>query len=110
MIECKDQCSPRRCGGQGNILLFFLLFTLLLFSGDLITGATAIFAHWANMKFPDAKCPTTRLLRGAYAASRFIRYTGWTTYRSLGRSMTASDMIAHIGDAIKHFERHPCFM
>uniref|UniRef100_A0AC34FFR4 ATP-dependent (S)-NAD(P)H-hydrate dehydratase n=1 Tax=Panagrolaimus sp. ES5 TaxID=591445 RepID=A0AC34FFR4_9BILA len=89
VIECSDKSSPRRCGGQG----------------DLITGATAIFAHWAKMKFPDAKCPKTRLLRGAYAASRFIRYTGFSTYRTHGRSMTASDMIGNIGNAVRHFER-----
>jgi hypothetical protein len=57
------------------------------------------------MKFPDAKCPKTRLLRGAYTASRFIRYTGFSTYRLHGRSMTASDMISNIGNAVRHFER-----
>uniref|UniRef100_A0A7E4VSE1 ATP-dependent (S)-NAD(P)H-hydrate dehydratase n=1 Tax=Panagrellus redivivus TaxID=6233 RepID=A0A7E4VSE1_PANRE len=89
IVSCSDQSTPRRCGGQG----------------DLLAGATCLFAFWAS-KFPDAKaCPKTRLLRGAAAASKFIRYTGLTTYEKIGRSMTASDMIKSIGSALSHFDK-----
>lgn len=89
VIESKNEGSPRRCGGQG----------------DLLSGAIACFSHWAGLRFKDAAGnPKIKLLRGAYAASRFIRYTAFSAYSVHGRSMTATDMIASLGNAVKHFE------
>ncbi|KAE9553452.1 hypothetical protein FO519_003324 [Halicephalobus sp. NKZ332] len=89
IIESKVDGSPRRCGGQG----------------DLLSGAIACFSHWAGLRFKDTVGnPKIKLLRGAYAASRFIRFTASMTYNKQGRSMTATDMIANLGAAVKHFE------
>lgn len=67
--------SGRRCGGQGDIL----------------TGCTAVFYAWAILA-KDAEASKV----ACYGASYFLKQLNVATFRALGRSMTATDMIANI--------------
>jgi ATP-dependent NAD(P)H-hydrate dehydratase len=75
-LECGTAGSPRRCGGQG----------------DLLAGALATFLHWAlGLSHP----PASPLL-AAWAASRLARGCGELAFARAGRSVTTSDMVAAI--------------
>merc|ERR1719500_2645984 len=75
-VVCGAAGSPRRCGGQG----------------DLLAGALATFLHWAlNMSQPSASP-----LLAAWAAARLARGCGEQAFRQAGRAATTSDMIANI--------------
>uniref|UniRef100_A0A7I4NJV0 ATP-dependent (S)-NAD(P)H-hydrate dehydratase n=1 Tax=Brugia malayi TaxID=6279 RepID=A0A7I4NJV0_BRUMA len=72
--------SPRRCGGQG----------------DLLSGALAVFSYWAIRKNDSA--PT---ISSSVAASQLIRWAAKVSFERNGRSSTASDMIAEIPGLIR---------
>ncbi|MCP9258276.1 ATP-dependent NAD(P)HX dehydratase [Dirofilaria immitis] len=72
--------SPRRCGGQG----------------DLLNGALAIFSYWALRK-NDLK----PMISAGIAASQLIRWAAKVSFERNGRSSTASDMIAEIPGLIR---------
>lgn len=84
--------SPRRCGGQG----------------DLLSGSIATFLAWAS-GYQDGvgrderetkdKIPVEKhTLLAAYAGSVVTRHTSRETFKKLKRSMQANDMIAEIGN------------
>ncbi|KAJ3020205.1 hypothetical protein HKX48_001150 [Thoreauomyces humboldtii] len=93
IIECDAQGSPRRCGGQG----------------DLLSGACATFLAWGHNYGGNAwDHPTdpelngdefeTRLpLLAAWGASLFARSCSRQAFEASGRSMVTGDMIAGIG-------------
>uniref|UniRef100_A0A0R3RWI4 ATP-dependent (S)-NAD(P)H-hydrate dehydratase n=1 Tax=Elaeophora elaphi TaxID=1147741 RepID=A0A0R3RWI4_9BILA len=72
--------SPRRCGGQG----------------DLLNGALAVFSYWAIRK-NDPK----PMISAGIAASQLIRWAAKVSFERNGRSSTASDMIAEIPGLIR---------
>uniref|UniRef100_A0A183TXD1 ATP-dependent (S)-NAD(P)H-hydrate dehydratase n=1 Tax=Toxocara canis TaxID=6265 RepID=A0A183TXD1_TOXCA len=75
--------SPRRCGGQG----------------DLLNGALAVFLFWALKK--DEPSPT---IAAALAASQLIRTAAREAFEEHGRSMTATDMLDHLPALISSAE------
>jgi len=75
-VECGAAGSPRRCGGQG----------------DLLAGSLATFLHWAlNMSQP----PASPLL-AAWAAARLTRGCGEQAFGEVGRAVTTTDMVTNI--------------
>lgn len=76
--------SGRRCGGQGDVL----------------SGSTAVFYWWAlRAKDPEAAKVA------CYGASYLNKHLNSETFRLLGRSMTANDMIKNIHTVFdEHFE------
>uniref|UniRef100_A0A915D7Z4 ATP-dependent NAD(P)H-hydrate dehydratase n=1 Tax=Ditylenchus dipsaci TaxID=166011 RepID=A0A915D7Z4_9BILA len=80
----------RRCGGQGDIL----------------SGATALFAYWSKLKAGCEEYSTEHILQGALAASDFIRFTSRLTFDRIGRSMNAADIIAQIPDVVRHIDQN----
>lgn len=75
--------SPRRCGGQG----------------DLLNGALAVFSYWA-----EKKCEQSPTITAALAASELIRSAAREAFHRCGRSMTASDMIGEVATLIHSVE------
>lgn len=76
--------SGRRCGGQGDIL----------------SGCTAVFYGWAILANETEAAKVA-----CYGASYFLKQLNTAAFRTLGRSMTASDMIANIHTVFdQHFE------
>jgi len=73
--NCSAGGSPRRCGGQG----------------DLLSGSLATFLHWANMT-EDCPDPGPEVV-AAWGASRLARGCAEQAYTQCGRSVTTSDMI-----------------
>ena len=74
--KCHIKGTPRRCGGQGDIL----------------TGSIALFIHWARLKNADHEhnkmfYSTQHLIQGALAACEFVRFTSRKTFERIGRSM-----------------------
>jgi len=75
-VECGAAGSPRRCGGQG----------------DLLAGSLATFLHWAlNMSQPSASP-----LLAAWAAARLARGCGEQAFGEVGRAVTTTDMVSNI--------------
>jgi len=73
--ECSVGGSPRRCGGQG----------------DLLSGSLATFLHWANMA---EECPDPgEGVVAAWGAARLARGCAEQAYSQCGRSVTTTDMI-----------------
>lgn len=86
-LICGHMGSPRRCGGQGDIL----------------SGTAGLFAYWASKP-----CPETRLakqitldagLLGAYGACCLTRESSRLAFETKGRSTTTSDLIANLSNA-----------
>ena len=131
ILECDEPGTPRRCGGQG----------------DLLAGSLATFLAWSNQtqristtttnnkddisslcssKDPNLKLSTSTfssnstpppssqsssssieyplLLRACYGACFTVLRTANLTYQKLGRSMLASDMVHQIGAALSELE------
>lgn len=87
--------SPRRCGGQGDVL----------------TGTTAAFICWAlaqrkqqqqeqQQQQQDAAASLTPLMLAAYGGCLTMRAAAALSYKQLGRSMLAEDMIKQLGDPV----------
>ncbi|KAI8927677.1 Ribokinase-like protein [Entophlyctis helioformis] len=100
VLACSTSGSPRRCGGQGDIL----------------AGILATFLAWCNLhrsgvlrrtNSNDGGMNAESLLDmapylSAYAASRLTRECAAMAFQKKKRSMVASDILAEIGDT---FER-----
>lgn len=99
-VQCGIDGSPRRCGGQG----------------DLLSGALVTSYYWAirnrdkieyqisnsdkSPKNPDQLSPFSKLTPAqvaAYAASTLIRTSCQTVFSKLGRSMISADVLKEIG-------------
>ncbi|RWS15148.1 ATP-dependent (S)-NAD(P)H-hydrate dehydratase-like protein [Dinothrombium tinctorium] len=85
---CNEQGSPRRCGGQG----------------DLLSGFLATFAHWSHDAFAaedkrnQVQKYTANVL-AALGACMLTRRCNRLAFAKLGRSTTTTDMIAEIRNA-----------
>jgi len=108
-IQCGIDGSPRRCGGQG----------------DLLAGALIASYHWAirnrdKIEYSASnaeRSPKTDQLSpffskitpaqvAAYAASSLIRTSCQTVFNKLGRSMISADVLKEIGPTFnKLFEK-----
>ena len=77
---CTEDChaggSPRRCGGQGNIL----------------TGMVATFLHWS---YSSESCPEPSITAG-WGACRLVRACAEQGYNMEGRSLTAAGIVNQI--------------
>lgn len=87
--ECQSSCltkgSPRRCGGQG----------------DLLAGCLAVFYNWALQH----SASSTYVFSACYAACKLIRKCNLRAFKRFGRSMTVTDMIQEIGSVFSdHFD------
>ncbi|KAL0587115.1 hypothetical protein ABG067_003173 [Albugo candida] len=82
-LVIEEHSSPRRCGGQG----------------DIMSGCIATFAAWAKNVESDGVMqgsPNPYLL-AAYAGSLLTRMSSFQAYQASGRSMLATDVIECIG-------------
>lgn len=91
MNKCQIKGTPRRCGGQGDIL----------------TGTIALFIHWARLKAdPENNIYSSQhLIQGALAGCEFVRFTSRKTFERIGRSMKANDVIGEIPEVVRQIDR-----
>ncbi|XP_015518101.2 ATP-dependent (S)-NAD(P)H-hydrate dehydratase isoform X2 [Neodiprion pinetum] len=89
-LSCGTSGSPRRCGGQG----------------DLLSGALAVFYWWALSAGPS-ECALSPAMTASYAASRLTRECNAAAFKIKQRSMLTTDMIEFIQPVFaKLFETH----
>ncbi|XP_076447060.1 ATP-dependent (S)-NAD(P)H-hydrate dehydratase-like isoform X2 [Babylonia areolata] len=89
VILCSTDGSPRRCGGQGDVL----------------AGSVAAFYNWSLQK-NKARSETETVPLGpgvlaGYMACRLIRECGRLAFLQHGRSMVASDLLPFIHPAFE---------
>nr|XP_039250380.1 ATP-dependent (S)-NAD(P)H-hydrate dehydratase-like [Styela clava] len=95
VLEVKANGSPRRCGGQG----------------DLLSGAAAVFFHWSlktsfGQKSREVSGSHPGVL-GGYAACLLSKLCAESAFGKYGRSTTTTDLINEIHFIFqKHFEKH----
>uniref|UniRef100_A0A7R9VTJ1 ATP-dependent (S)-NAD(P)H-hydrate dehydratase n=1 Tax=Chlamydomonas euryale TaxID=1486919 RepID=A0A7R9VTJ1_9CHLO len=75
VLSCKVPATPKRCGGQGDVL----------------AGIIATFVSWATR--PGA---SRDLLVASYAACALLRTSSHTAFGKADRAMIASDVIAEL--------------
>ncbi|XP_029652790.1 ATP-dependent (S)-NAD(P)H-hydrate dehydratase-like [Octopus sinensis] len=90
VLICNTEGSPRRCGGQG----------------DLLSGSMGTFNHWSHLKTTgvnETTCNHNKLLAiygptlcAAYAACALTRECSQQAFKKCNRSMTTSDLIAEV--------------
>ncbi|KHJ41476.1 YjeF domain protein [Trichuris suis] len=89
-LQCDVANSPRRCGGQG----------------DLLTGAMATFLHWTHDRLSNKPMatdnPYSATLLSAFAACCLTRECNRLAFQKLTRSTTTSDMIREIQTAFSN--------
>ncbi|KAJ3055503.1 hypothetical protein HK097_010278 [Rhizophlyctis rosea] len=96
VVVCDNPGSPRRCGGQG----------------DLLSGSIATFLGWGKNYEKnvwehskdsdlDRNFATQLPLTAAWAACRLVRDCSRRAFSKHGRSMTTTDMIAELGDVFR---------
>jgi len=86
VIECDYEGSPRRCGGQGDVL----------------SGIMATFVNWALIKDSQVKSANEEpvippLMLAAYGACALVRECARTCFDSKKRSMVGFDLVEFIG-------------
>ncbi|XP_023230724.1 ATP-dependent (S)-NAD(P)H-hydrate dehydratase-like [Centruroides sculpturatus] len=82
-ITCKEKGSPRRCGGQG----------------DLLSGSMGVFAYWSQLasKNKEFKCHNTSpMMIAALGACMLTRRCNRQAFQKFSRSTTTCDMINEI--------------
>jgi ATP-dependent NAD(P)H-hydrate dehydratase len=85
---CNIPGSPRRCGGQGDVL----------------AGACGLYTHWSTLALARQKplIPTvTPFFFAAYAACVVTRTASIITFRQLNRSMLTTDILNNLGSVYK---------
>lgn len=89
VVECSEKSSPRRCGGQGDIL----------------AGCAAVMLSWAQKSrgwtYPAS---LSRAVVAAYGASCITRMSSSLAFSKMGRSMICSDMIPHLVTGLSSLE------
>ncbi|CAF0742660.1 unnamed protein product [Didymodactylos carnosus] len=95
-VQCSVDGSPRRCGGQG----------------DLLSGALGTFYFWSvkNKDKLDTLRTKSNPLNPAqvacYAASTLVRLSSQHVFEKLGRSMLSADILKEIGSSFSQlFEK-----
>ena len=86
--DCGQGGSPRRCGGQGDVL----------------SGSLATFLHWASRAEEAGECqaPGAEII-AAWGAARLTRACAELAFTQCGRSSTTTDMIGVIHQVSQHF-------
>lgn len=83
-VVCEEEGSPRRCGGQG----------------DLLSGAITAFANWFHQSQRSGSVfPFPIEIGAAFAACTLIRTCSRLAFAEYGRSMLASHMIPQVQHA-----------
>ncbi|XP_004409653.1 PREDICTED: ATP-dependent (S)-NAD(P)H-hydrate dehydratase [Odobenus rosmarus divergens] len=85
VLECAQEGSSRRCGGQG----------------DLLSGALGVLVHWALLAGPEKTNGCSPLLLAAVGACSLTRQCSHQAFQKHGRSTTTTDMIAEVGPAFR---------
>ncbi|XP_032352546.1 ATP-dependent (S)-NAD(P)H-hydrate dehydratase isoform X5 [Camelus dromedarius] len=83
VLECSQEGSGRRCGGQG----------------DLLSGSLGVLVHWALQAGPERTDGFSPLLVAAFGACTLTRQCSHQAFQKHGRSTTTTDMIAEVGPA-----------
>ncbi|KAG8192921.1 hypothetical protein JTE90_025629 [Oedothorax gibbosus] len=81
VVVCDEPGSPKRCGGQG----------------DLLSGALGVFNFWARQAKLNVSCQPTVL--AAMAACMLTRRCGYLAFQKFKRSTLTTDMIGEINEA-----------
>ncbi|KAL5720334.1 ATP-dependent NAD(P)H-hydrate dehydratase [Ranunculus cassubicifolius] len=80
--------SPRRCGGQGDIL----------------SGSVAVFVSWARQSSKDAgnstTSPSNPMVLGSIAASALLRKAASVAFENKKRATLTTDIIEHLGKSL----------
>ncbi|KAI3469527.1 hypothetical protein Pfo_026190 [Paulownia fortunei] len=79
--------SPRRCGGQGDIL----------------SGSVAVFISWARRCAAKEELSMTPTVLGCIAGSVLLRKAASHAFESKGRSTLTTDIIEHLGRSLEEF-------
>lgn len=82
---CDLPGSPRRCGGQG----------------DLMSGVVALFMYWSKRR---GETPHD-VLDAMGCATWLIRQLSLQTFKKIGRSMTSTDMLEELPRFIYDLDR-----
>ncbi|XP_077984226.1 ATP-dependent (S)-NAD(P)H-hydrate dehydratase-like [Glandiceps talaboti] len=90
VLVCCGEGSPRRCGGQGDIL----------------AGTMGTFHNWAHKKYSSEEQDKDQMLMtygpnicAAYGACLLTRQCGKQAFSRLGRQTTTSDMMEELHEA-----------
>jgi len=91
-IECSEEGSPRRCGGQG----------------DFLAGSLGVFMGWATQlsnreDSKDVKLDTPPLMLASYGACFLSRHASRTAFQKHLRSTTTPNMIEEIGPVFEKY-------
>ncbi|GFP83992.1 ATP-dependent (s)-NAD(P)H-hydrate dehydratase [Phtheirospermum japonicum] len=79
--------SPRRCGGQGDIL----------------SGSVAVFISWARQHAAEEEPKMSPTVLGCVAGSVLLRKAASHAFESKGRSTLTTDIIEHLGRSLEEF-------
>ena len=90
VLEIDEPGSPRRCGGQG----------------DLLAGSLGVAAHWAFNRFPDKANDTNEstpppAMLACVLASVVVRRAAGMAFAEKKRATTTPDILKHIGAAFE---------
>ncbi|CAG5121031.1 unnamed protein product [Candidula unifasciata] len=91
VLVCSEQGSPRRCGGQG----------------DLLSGSMGVFAFWSTVSHQKVEEGSLLKIYGpgicaAYAACALTRICSRRAFEVHGRSMTTTDLISQIQESFEY--------
>jgi len=93
--ECSAGGSPRRCGGQGDVL----------------SGSLATFLHWATLAEASDECPSPGAeVIAAWGSARLTRSCAEQAFTSCGRSSTTTDMISLIHQEFSRLYENETFL
>eukprot|EP01039_Chlorochromonas_danica_P001161 gene1161-1268_t len=93
VYELLETGSPRRCGGQG----------------DLLAGSLAVALHWSNrtekaIPWEGERPPSKNIVAGLLAAT-VVKKASAAVFAQQGRSMTTPDVLAGLGQAFSSFAK-----
>jgi len=91
--ECSAGGSPRRCGGQGDVL----------------SGSLATFLHWATLAGEECPSPGAEVI-AAWGSARLTRSCAEQAFTSCGRSSTTTDMISVIHQEFSRLYENETFL
>ncbi|KAL0491210.1 ATP-dependent (S)-NAD(P)H-hydrate dehydratase [Acrasis kona] len=91
-LTCEVEGSPRRCGGQGDVL----------------AGAMGTFLHWSIQASENDEALDERvaILHGAYGACALARSCGRAAFGKLKRGTTTPDIIEKIPEVFESLYPH----
>ncbi|CAH8532822.1 unnamed protein product [Schistosoma mattheei] len=85
-VQCADQGSPRRCGGQGDVL----------------SGTMSVFNYWFHqLNDNNPNLLFTATIGAAFAACSLTRRCSQLAYAKYGRSMITTQMLPEIHNAFE---------